>query len=50
MAFYIADRLGMTVARLEAEMSNAEFVEWQVFHARKAQRRELAEKMQKHGR
>lgn len=40
----------MTVARMEAEMSNAEFVEWQVFHARKAQRAELEQKMAKHRR
>lgn len=40
----------MTVAELEARMPNAEFVEWQAYHARKAQRRELAEKMAKHRR
>lgn len=31
----------MTVARLRAEMPNAEFVGWQMFYARKAQREEL---------
>lgn len=34
----------MTVADLDRRMSHREFVAWQVFHARKAQRRELAEK------
>lgn len=32
----------MTVARLEAEMANAEYVGWQVFLARRRQREELA--------
>lgn len=40
----------MTVADLDARMPHAEFVEWQMFHARKAQRREMAEKMAKHRR
>jgi hypothetical protein len=31
----------MTVARLQAEMSNAEYVRWGVYFARKAQRQEL---------
>jgi len=31
----------MTVARLRAEMDNGEFIRWQVFYARKAQREEL---------
>lgn len=34
----------MTVARLEAEMSNAEFQRWHVFLARRAQQEELAAK------
>ncbi|NIJ10627.1 hypothetical protein FHU38_000971 [Saccharomonospora amisosensis] len=42
--FYLADRLGMTVARLRAEMPHHELVAWHVYHGRKAQRRELAEK------
>lgn len=42
--FYVADRLGMTVAQLRAEMSNEEFVAWGVYHGRKAQRAELAAK------
>ena len=40
----------MTVARLEAEMSNREFVEWAMYYARRNQRRELAEKQAKHRR
>lgn len=31
----------MTVARLRAEMPNGEFVGWQMYYARKAQREEL---------
>lgn len=38
------------MGRLEAEMSNAEFVEWAMYHARRNQRRELAEKQAKHRR
>jgi hypothetical protein len=34
----------MTVEEMEARMSNAEFVGWQIFHARRAQREELAVK------
>jgi len=37
----------MTVAELESRMSNAEFVEWQIYYARRAQRQELAEKKAK---
>jgi hypothetical protein len=32
----------MTVARLQAEMSNAEFLAWSVYYARQAQQMELA--------
>jgi hypothetical protein len=38
----------MTVAELMERMSNAEFVQWSMWHARKVQRRELAEKVAKH--
>lgn len=31
----------MTVARLRAEMSNAEFVQWVAYHKVRAQREEL---------
>jgi hypothetical protein len=32
----------MTVGQLRSEMGNDEFVSWQIFYARKAQRQELA--------
>lgn len=40
--FYLAQKLGMTVARMRREMSNKEFVHWGMFYARKAQRQQLA--------
>lgn len=39
--FFLAQKLSMTVAELR-EMSNEEFVGWQVYYGRKAQREELA--------
>ncbi len=39
--FYLAQKLGMTVARLRQEMPQAEFVQWHAYYARKAQREEL---------
>lgn len=38
---FLAQKLGMTRARLREEMSAEEFVYWGVFYARKAQREEL---------
>lgn len=38
---FLAQKLGMTVARLRTELSSQEFVHWGVFYARKAQREEL---------
>lgn len=38
---FLAQKLGMTVARLRTELSSQEFVQWGVFYARKAQREEL---------
>ncbi len=38
---FLAAKLGMTVARLRAEIGNDEYVHWQVYFARKAQREEL---------
>lgn len=32
----------MTVARMEAEMPNAEFERWKVFYSRRAQEQELS--------
>ena len=40
----------MTVARLEAEVSNAEYVRWGVYFGRQAQRTELKAKGPGHGR
>jgi len=39
---FLAERLGMTVARLRREMSAEEFGRWDVYFGRKAQRREMA--------
>lgn len=38
------------MGELGQRMSNAEFVEWSVFHGRKAQRQEMAHKRAQHGR
>ncbi|MGA5306518.1 hypothetical protein [Micromonospora taraxaci] len=35
----------MTVARMRAEMPNDEYVQWSIFYARRAQRRQLQELM-----
>jgi hypothetical protein len=40
--FYLAQKLGRTVAELRRGMDNAEFVYWQVYYGRLAQARELA--------
>ncbi len=42
--FRLAEKLGMTVGRLRAEMSQEEFTQWLVFWQRRAQRAELARK------
>jgi predicted xylose isomerase-like sugar epimerase len=39
--FFLAQKLGMTVVRLRAEMPADEFVGWVTYYARKAQREEL---------
>lgn len=39
---YLAQKLGMTVARLRAEMGAEEFMRWSVYYARLAQRDEMA--------
>ena len=39
----------MTVARMEAEMPNAEFVRWQIYLGRRAQRQQLADEAARHG-
>lgn len=48
--FYLADRLGRTVAELRDSVGNDEFVAWWIYFARLAQRRELAIKMARHER
>jgi hypothetical protein len=42
--FFLAEQLGMTVARMRAELSNDEYVYWSVYFGRKAQRQQLAHK------
>lgn len=39
---YLAQKLSMTVASLRTSLSNAEYVAWSVYYARKAQREQLA--------
>lgn len=39
---FLAQQLGMTRARLREEMPAAEFIDWQVYYGRKAQREQLA--------
>ncbi len=38
---YLAEQLGMTVARLRREMSQAEYLRWSVYYGRKGQRMQL---------
>jgi hypothetical protein len=40
---FLAAKLGMTVARMRTEMSNAEYMAWGMYYAREAQRRQLAQ-------
>lgn len=42
---FLAQKLGMTVARMRAEMDGGEYIRWTRFYARKQQRQELAHKM-----
>lgn len=44
MEFFLAGKLGRTVAELRESLSNAEWVQWGVYYARKAQRQELEAK------
>lgn len=39
--YLLAQKLGMTVAEMAHRMSNDEYVHWQIYYARKAQREEL---------
>lgn len=48
--FYLAAELGMTVAELRERMSNREYEEWNMYHARRAQQEELRRKVaESHG-
>lgn len=40
--YFLAQKLGMTVARMRAEMSAEEYIAWGVYYGRKAQREEIA--------
>lgn len=42
--YYLAEKLGRTVAEMRATVSNAEYVGWSVYFGRKAQRQEMAMK------
>jgi len=42
--FFLASELGMTVKACQLAMSNMEYLRWQVYYGRKAQREELAKK------
>lgn len=37
----LAEKLGMTVERMRREISSAEYLDWCVYYARKAQREQL---------
>lgn len=39
--FFVAEQLGMTVARLRAEMGNDEYVRWLVYFGRRGQRDQI---------
>lgn len=39
--FYLAEKLGLTVAQLRRDMSTHEFMQWGVYFGRKAQRQEM---------
>lgn len=41
---FLAEKLGMSVARMREEISGAEYVRWQVYYGRQVQRREIAAK------
>lgn len=41
-AFFLAAKLGMTVEHMSEIMTNVEYVKWNVYFGREAQRRQLA--------
>jgi hypothetical protein len=46
---YLAQKLGMTVARMRDEVSSDEWLRWSVYFGRKAQRQELEMKQAQSG-
>lgn len=47
--FFLASKLGRTVAELREDMSADEFMRWGVYYGREAQRAEMAAKTPKKG-
>lgn len=39
--YYLAEQLGMTVGKMRREMSAQEYLEWQIYYGRKAQKAEM---------
>lgn len=48
--FYLAEQLKMTVADLRDRIGQREFLEWQVYYGRQAQKQELEQLKAKRGR
>jgi hypothetical protein len=42
--YFLAEKLGRTVAEMRDTVSNAEFIGWSVYFGRKGQRQEMAAK------
>jgi hypothetical protein len=38
---FLAEKLGLSVERMRREISSAEYVDWSVYYARRAQREQL---------
>jgi hypothetical protein len=41
-SFFLAEKLGCTVADLTAKISQREYMQWSIWYGRRAQQRELA--------
>jgi hypothetical protein len=48
--FFLAEKLGMTVARMQVEMSALEHLRWWVYYGREAQRKEIRGRQGNHKR
>jgi hypothetical protein len=48
--YFLAEQLGMTVGTMRATMSGEEWIGWQVYYGRKAQRREMENRRASHSR